>query len=147
MKKLLIPPVFILVCLVLMVLFYYILPDFNIISFPFNMIGILVAIAGFVIMNIARDLFKKHSTSFMYDKSSHMITDGIFSKTRNPMYIGMFLMVLGIGICFTNLFSIITSLLFLFLVNFISIPFEEKMMYDTFGQEFLDYKKDVPRWL
>lgn len=147
MKKLLIPPVFILVCLALMVLFYYIFPDFNIISFPFNMIGILVAIAGFVIMNKARDLFMKHSTSFMYDKSSHLITDGIFSKTRNPMYIGMFLMVLGIGICFMNLFSILIAFVFLLLIHFISIPIEEKMMYDTFGQEFLDYKRDVPRWL
>ena len=109
MKRLFIPPVFVFISLCLIVIFYFLFPGYNWIQFPYNFFGVLIAFSGFVIMGKARNLFNKYKTTLDFDKSSHLITEGIFLKTRNPMYIGRFLFLSGISICFMNLFSILTS--------------------------------------
>ncbi len=98
-------------------------------------------------MGKAHDLFKKYKTTLYFNESSHLITDGIFSKSRNPMYIGMFLFLLGTAVCFMNLFSLITPFIFLTAVNLIFIQKEEKMMAEKFGDEYLRYKSRVKRWI
>jgi protein-S-isoprenylcysteine O-methyltransferase Ste14 len=130
-----------------MIMFYFVLQEYNYIPFPLNLSGILVSFLGLVIMGITQNLFRKYKTTLKYKKSSHLITDGIFSKTRNPMYIGMFLLLLGIGICLMNLFSVLTSFGFIILIQLFCIPIEEKMMTDAFGQDYLDYKSNVRRWM
>ncbi|NJK97416.1 MAG: isoprenylcysteine carboxylmethyltransferase family protein [Bacteroidales bacterium] len=98
-------------------------------------------------MGKARDLFGKHQTTLAIAKSSYLITDGVFSKTRNPMYCGMFLLLLGIGICFRNIYSILVSFIFLFIMALFFVPKEEKLMIESFGQNYLDYMKAVKRWI
>jgi protein-S-isoprenylcysteine O-methyltransferase Ste14 len=147
MKKLFIPPVILLLCFLLIVFFHFLIPEYNLVPFPFNLCGIFVAFSGFVIMGKSRDLFKKHQTTLDFEKSSALIAEGIFSKTRNPMYGGMFLLLLGIGICFMNVFSIVTAFLFLLIVGLFFIPKEEKLLFDSFGQQYLEYKKHVRRWI
>lgn len=97
-------------------------------------------------MGKARDLFGKHQTTLTMAKSSFLIKDGVFSKTRNPMYCGMFLLLLGIGICFRNVFSILAPLVFLFIIALFFVPKEEQLLLESFGQEYLDYRKTVKRW-
>lgn len=147
MSKLFIPPVFVFICCIFIVLFYFLVPGCNLIPYPFNLCGVAVTITGFAFMGRSRDLFKKHQTTLFIEKSSHLITEGVFSKTRNPMYIGMFLLLLGLGICFRNLFSILTAFGFILLINFTFILKEEKMMTETFGKSYLDYKRSVKRWI
>jgi protein-S-isoprenylcysteine O-methyltransferase Ste14 len=147
MKKIFIPPVFVLLSILLIIGFYLFLPVGNIVPFPFNFAGILIAFPGFALMGKSRELFKKHQTTLFIEKSSAMVTEGVFSKTRNPMYIGMTLMLMGISVCFMNLISMTMPFLFIVTIRFTFIPKEEKMMYETFGQEYLDYKKKVRRWL
>jgi len=145
MKRLFIPPVFVLFSLLLIVLFYFIIPEYNLIPFPFNLGGILIAFPGFGMMGKSRDLFRKHNTTLSIKKSYCLITEGIFAKTRNPMYLGMFLLLLGIGICFRNLFSILVPFVFIALIRILFISAEERMLLETFGQEYLDYKHNVRR--
>jgi protein-S-isoprenylcysteine O-methyltransferase Ste14 len=147
MKKLIIPPVFLMISLILIVITYFVLPDLNLIPFPLNLIGIPICFSGFVIMGKSRDLFKKYQTTLYIEKSSSMIQEGVFSKTRNPMYIGMFLLLLGIGVCFRNMFSILIPVLFMILIHFVFVLKEEKLMFDVFGQIYLDYKTRVKRWV
>jgi protein-S-isoprenylcysteine O-methyltransferase Ste14 len=146
MKKLFIPPVFLLLSLLLIPLFYFLFPAFNRVIFPFNLIGLVIVFVGVLCMSKARDLFKKHQTTLEFEKSSFLITGGIFAKTRNPMYTGMFLLLLGIGTCFMNCFSILTAFGFLLLIQCVFIPKEEKLMVEAFGEEYLRYKKKVSKW-
>jgi protein-S-isoprenylcysteine O-methyltransferase Ste14 len=146
MKKLVIPPVFVLLSIILIVLFYFILSEYNRIPFPVNLTGVFIAFAGFVIMGKSRDLFKKYNTTLDIKKSSFLIKEGLFAKTRNPMYIGMFLFLLGAGVSFRNVFSVITSFGFLLLIQCYFIPKEERLLSETFGEEFSDYKQKVRRW-
>lgn len=147
MKNILIPPVFVAISLILIIIFYLTLPRLNFIPFPYNISGVIILITGFAIMGKAHDLFKKYKTTLYFNESSHLITDGIFSKSRNPMYIGMFLFLLGTAVCFMNLFSLITPFIFLTAVNLIFIKKEEKMMAEKFGDEYLRYKSRVKRWI
>lgn len=93
MNKLFIPPTLIVYCILLIILFYFLLPEYNLFPFPFNFGGIIISLFGFMMMGKAQELFKKHKTTLAIQKSSKIITDGLFSKTRNPMYLGMFILL------------------------------------------------------
>ena len=122
MKKLFIPPVFVLFSLILIVMFYFFASGLNIIFFPFNLTGIIIAFGGFVLMDKARDLFKKYNTTLDFETTVHLIDEGVFSKSRNPMYVGMFLLLLGISVCFENIISICIPFVFIILVGIYFIP-------------------------
>jgi protein-S-isoprenylcysteine O-methyltransferase Ste14 len=147
MNNILIPPVYVIICLALITLFYYLFPVLNIIPFPFNFIGIAITVSGVIIIGQAHELFKKHKTPNTFEKSVHLIEEGIFNKTRNPMYIGMFLFLMGYAVCFRNLLSIIIPFVFLLIIRIIFIPFEEKKMEETFADKYIEYKSRVKRWI
>lgn len=147
MEKIIIPPVLVLLSIILIIIFYFIFPaGYDMIPFPYNFGGILISFAGFVIMGKAYDCFKRCKTTLAIQKSTHLINEGIFLKTRNPMYLGMFLLLLGAGICFINLFSLLPPIAFLLIVEFYTIAKEEKLMTEVFGEEYLNYKKRVRKW-
>jgi len=149
MKKnfLYLPPVFVFTSLFLIVIFYFVIPEFNFIPYPYNLVGIIISIAGFYLMSKAHYLFLKHKTTRMLRESEAIITEGVFSFTRNPMYLGMFLLILGISVCFRNVFSIVAPFLFMLYINLIIIPHEETLMKKVFGDEYISYKKRVRRWI
>jgi protein-S-isoprenylcysteine O-methyltransferase Ste14 len=107
----------------------------------------VVAFSGFLLMGKARDLFKNNDTTLKIERSSQLIKEGIFTKTRNPMYVGMSILILGFSLISTNLIALLLPFVFLFLVRLIFIRKEEQLLYETFGEEYLEYKKKVRRWL
>jgi len=147
MKKLYIPPTLIVYCLLSMIAIYFLLPKFNLILFPYNLIGLLIAFSGFYLMGQARDLFKKNQTTVKIEKSNHLITEGVFSKSRNPMYLGMFVLIFGFSVISTNILSLGLPFIFITLVGLIFIRKEEHLMFDTFGDNYLQYKRKVRRWI
>jgi len=147
MKKILIPPVFVFLSLILIVVFYILFPHLNIILFPYNLLGIVFIFLGIHTSGQSRDLFKKYKTTSDFNKPSCFIDEGIYKKTRNPMYLGMFCLLLGIAIFFQNLLSLIVPFFFVWVINALFIPFEEKMMLDTFGDQYKEYKMHVRKWI
>ncbi|PKN05072.1 MAG: hypothetical protein CVU74_03650 [Deltaproteobacteria bacterium HGW-Deltaproteobacteria-9] len=147
MKKILIPPVFLLFGFILIALFYCFVPPLNVIPSPYNLGGLVIAFPGFACMGITSLLFKKHRTTLFIAKSSCMITEGIFGKTRNPMYVGMFLALLGFSLCSMNVLSLTIPFVFIALINKMFIPVEEKLMLKTFGQDYVNYRNKVRRWI
>jgi protein-S-isoprenylcysteine O-methyltransferase Ste14 len=147
MRKILIPPVIAAICLVMIVIFYYKFSKFNFIPFPYNLIGLNLTLVGFSIMGKANRLYSKYKTTITFNKSSHLITDGIYKKSRNPLYFGMFLFLLGISVCFRNIFSLLVPFLFILIIKIIYIPIEEMMLVDLFGQQYKDYKKSTRKFI
>jgi len=76
-----------------------------------------------------------------------LVVSGAFSYLRNPLYFGNILIYLGIGIMSMALFPYlqIVALAFFFIQYHFIINEEEKYLQKTFGQEYSDYKKNVPR--
>lgn len=147
MKRFLVPPLFVLISLILVVLFHFQMPGFNIIPFPYHFAGVIISFSGIVFMGKARELFKKHNANMAIETSSSLVTEGPYAKTRNPRYIGMFLLLLGIAVCFANLFSMVMPFGFILAIHLIFIPKEEKLMHEAFGNQYLEYKSKVKRWL
>jgi protein-S-isoprenylcysteine O-methyltransferase Ste14 len=145
MRKFYIPPTLIAYCVLSMVLLYFFVPQYNFIRFPYNLIGLLIAFLGFTIMGKARDPFRKHQTTLKIEKSNQLIREGVFSKTRNPMYVGMCILVLGFSIFSTNVIALSLPFIFIVLVSLIYIKKEEQLLIEKFGEEYLEYKNEVRR--
>lgn len=147
MKKLYIPPTLVAYSIIIMTILYFYLPQLNLIRFPYNLIGLVIAFLGFMLMGKSRDLFSKHNTTLKIEKSNHMITEGVFSKTRNPMYLGMAILILGFSIFSANLIALFLPFIFLIIIRLLYISKEEQLMSEKFGQDYLAYKTKVRRWI
>ena len=127
---------------------HYTLPLINIIEYPSNLIGFLFFVIG-TVLNIWTDqLFKKVNTTVKpFEKPSTLILKGPFKISRNPMYLGMALLLVGAGFILGSITSFIGTILFIIAMEVYFIPTEEKFMFEQFGEEFEAYKKKVRRWL
>src|SRR5690606_9834392 len=79
--------------------------------------------------------------------NSVLVTTGPFRFTRNPMYLGLFILMAGLALLIGTLSAYAAAIVFLAWVNFVSIPFEEAKMERQFGEAYRAYKRDVRRWI
>jgi len=76
-----------------------------------------------------------------------MVTTGIFTRTRNPMYLGMALLLIGAGIASANPWLILMGPLLLVYFTFRVVNREEAYLEALFGDEYRAYRKRVRRWI
>lgn len=80
------------------------------------------------------------------ETSASLVTSGVYSLTRNPMYLGMALVLLAWAIFLSSVWSLVGPLLFaLYITRFQIIP-EERVLDRLFGAPFTEYRKRVRRW-
>jgi protein-S-isoprenylcysteine O-methyltransferase Ste14 len=94
--------------------------------------------------------FRKAKTSVNPTKTnltSTLVTDGIYKNTRNPMYVGFLFFLIGWGFILYNIYSMTLCIGFVLYMNRFQIQPEEKALMSIFGEEFVDYKRRVRRWL
>ena len=115
-----------------------------------TLLSYVLFLLGFGILFSAARSFKEHKTTInpiKIETASSLVVSGIFNYSRNPMYLGMALILLGLSLKFNLIGGLIfTALFILFITNFQIKP-EEKAMQKIFGEEFLSYKNKVRRWL
>ncbi|MCS7164811.1 MAG: isoprenylcysteine carboxylmethyltransferase family protein [Candidatus Calescibacterium sp.] len=86
---------------------------------------------------------------------ANLVTAGPYKYTRNPVYIANTLIASGLaifalggyGLVISIMSTLIVAILYISFYNFFVIPAEEKFLEEKFGQDYLNYKKQVPRWL
>jgi protein-S-isoprenylcysteine O-methyltransferase Ste14 len=74
------------------------------------------------------------------------MTSGVFRISRNPMYLGMTLILFGVSILVGSLTAFVSPVAFFFISEHQFIPLEEKSMENVFGESYLDYARRVRRW-
>ena len=79
--------------------------------------------------------------------ASSLQTTGVYHTTRNPMYLGLVLIYLGLSCLIGNWWNIILLPLLLLIIQEYIIKKEEKYLGRKFGQEYIDYRHQVRRWL
>ncbi len=107
-------------------------------------------IIGLIIILSAIILFKKYHTTITPlnpSNATKLITNGIYKFSRNPMYLGLLLVLLGISITLNLTGGFFFILLFILYMNLFQIIPEENAMVDLFKDQFIDYKKNVRRWI
>lgn len=80
-------------------------------------------------------------------KASALVTSGIFSYSRNPMYLAMLLILLALGLAFGNAFNALLAAAFVGLMNRFQIVPEERALLTIFGEAYRQYCLNVRRWL
>jgi protein-S-isoprenylcysteine O-methyltransferase Ste14 len=80
-------------------------------------------------------------------KDHDLITQGPYSIVRNPIYLGMFGMLLSTGLVFSHWWLALIAIVFFLVGNRIRIRSEEKLLRETFGQKFDDYAARVPAFI
>lgn len=148
MKKLLPPHLFVLTVLAMgLICYWFKLTHY--ITFPVNLFGIIPIVAGLTIAQMAKNRFKKEQTTVQtFDIPQKLITSGLFGVSRNPMYLGFFMGIIGFFVLYQgSVSSLIILVLFFIIVNGWYIPFEEKVMRNQFGDAYLAYCKTTRRWI
>ncbi|MDQ6844193.1 MAG: isoprenylcysteine carboxylmethyltransferase family protein [Bacteroidota bacterium] len=113
-----------------------------------NIAGVvLLIISLFFLVRSLRQFFQSKNTLVTVKPAFSLQTNGIYGMTRNPMYVGLAVVYLGISCLTGNWWNII---LFPFLLLFVQeyiIKREEKYLERRFGQSYVGYKSKVRRWI
>jgi len=143
-----IPPTYLFISIVIIGIIYFLFPSFKLIKYPFNLIGIIFILMGGMLGGKSAKTLKKHNTTVYFkDKSATVVQDGFFKYSRNPMYLGVMLLLVGLSILSKNILSFIAPVFWCLIVNFKFIPAEEKKMEDVLGKVYLNYKSKVRKWI
>jgi protein-S-isoprenylcysteine O-methyltransferase Ste14 len=128
------PPTYMLLAIIAMVIFDLILPFMRIIPLPWTLVGIIPMIGG-VGINLAADSAFIHADTTVkpFEHSAVLITDGLYRFSRNPMYLGFVLILLGLAMFLGSLTPFIIVILFTILVDRKFIVVEEGMLAEKFG--------------
>lgn len=142
------PPHISLALLILSFVIDYFFPQFRFIHGPLRYAGIILVLTGLSMTFYSFYLFKKNKTPILPGtKPTFVVMQGPYKFTRNPMYLGVTLALLGMSIYIGNLLVLLSPLIFFIAISIVYIPFEEKLMEKLFGKKYLDYKKKVRRWI
>ena len=81
------------------------------------------------------------------DKTSSLVSSGVYRITRNPMYVGMLFLLIAWAIYLSSPWALLGPLAFVLYMNRFQISPEERVLAGLFGDDFENYKKKVRRWL
>ncbi len=113
-------------------------------------LGIASAVLGLGIMLSGALEFRKAKTTvnpLNPEQASELVISGIFKVTRNPMYLGMSLIIIAASIALGNLIGFAWMMAFMLYIQMFQIKPEEKAMHKLFGGSFADYCQRVRRWI
>jgi protein-S-isoprenylcysteine O-methyltransferase Ste14 len=106
-------------------------------------------IAAFVALNIsAIRAMRRAGTTVRPDRGTdHLVMEGPFSFTRNPLYLAGTTLVLGIGLVSGIVWFLLLAVLAAFAVQKLAIEREERHLQARFGRTYVDYAERVRRWI
>lgn len=110
--------------------------------------GLLLILLSLLLVFSAIPQFRKHGTSVdVYKPTTTLVTSGVFRFTRNPMYLSLTLLYIGLSILFDNLWIFLMVVPAVLMVSFLNIRREEGELEAQFGDDYRDYKRRVRRWI
>ncbi|MBF0469291.1 MAG: isoprenylcysteine carboxylmethyltransferase family protein [Desulfamplus sp.] len=111
--------------------------------------AVLILIGGLIIISGVLGFRKARTTVNPVKpyKASSLVCSGIYSYTRNPMYTGLFFVLVAWGCFLDNIFSLLFVFVFLLYMTRFQIKPEERVLESIFGKDYRLYKEQVRRWL
>ncbi len=115
-------------------------------------VGLIAAtsMAGVLFLLPAVLSFVRHKTTVnpqAPEKTSILVTSGIYSVTRNPMYVGMLIVLMAFVLWLGAVSAVLVVVAFFLMIDRVQIRGEEAALSQIFGKPFEDYTARVPRWL
>lgn len=142
------PPTWMLIAIIAMLALNFLFPIALIIPNLWNLIGLVFLASGMGLNLVGDNAFKQARTTIKpFNESSTLVTDGVFQFSRNPMYLGMVLVLTGIALLLRSLSPFLVIIPFAILIDKTFIRIEERMLAETFGASWEAYKARTRRWL
>ena len=113
-------------------------------------LSIATAVLGLGIMLSGALEFRKAKTTvnpLNPEQASELVISGVFKITRNPMYLGMSLIIIAASLALGNLIGLAWMMGFMLYIQVFQIKPEEKAMHKLFGDSFADSCQQVRRWI
>lgn len=113
-----------------------------------SILGGLFVIAGLIITLPALVKFYKTKNTLIPNKPANSLqTSGIYSITRNPMYLGLLTIYIGVAFFQGNWWTFILVPFVILIITYLVILKEEMYLTRAFGNSYIDYKRKVKRWI
>ena len=120
----------------------FVFPVGNFLAVGLAAVGLVIAISGVVTFRRARTTLNPTKP----ESSSSLVSWGIYRITRNPMYLGLLLVLTGWAIFLSNSLAFLFLPAFIVYINRFQIVPEEQALTSLFAQEFVAYQSRVRRW-
>ena len=143
-----IPPVLLLAALLIQAAVHVLIPSAQVIPRSWDFLGILIVIGGFAVVVVAAQQFKRAGTTVKpFEDSTALVTSGVFAVSRNPMYLGMVVVLVGVAMGLGSLVSLLVPFVFAWMLEIRFIRPEERRLAQLFGEPYSEYTQRVRRWL
>jgi protein-S-isoprenylcysteine O-methyltransferase Ste14 len=144
----LLPPALAGLLIIAMCVLAWILPGPIIIPEPYNLLGLIGLVGGVAISLIAARQFARVGTNIKpFNDPNILVTDGLFAWTRNPMYLGVTVTLIGLAILLGRLWPFLGPIAFAVIADRWYIQFEEQALRRTFGELYEAYARTTRRWI
>lgn len=121
------------------------------VALPFRLpVAGAFAAAGMALIIGARVMLHRARTTWHPtgpERTTILVRGGVFRLSRNPIYLGMLLVLVGLSVVLANPLSLVLTAIFALWTGRFQIRPEERVLSRTFGQEYRDYSVEVRRWL
>ena len=116
---------------------------------PWNWgVGVFLVLLGLSMNLPSAGLFRSIKTNLIpYNDPTILVTSGWFRFTRNPMYLGFVMILLGVAIGAGSVYGYAVPIVFALIMDRTFIRLEEKAMVRVFGAAYDDYRRKVRRWI
>ena len=142
------PPRIAILLLMISLGLWYFSPPNTLLYMPYKLVAGVCIILGFTGMITAWMQFKKSDTAVRPTaETSRIIMNGMYRYSRNPMYLGMFLILLGTSFIMGTLPSMVAPAVFFLIIDKFFIPYEEEKLLLSFGDSYNEYMMATRRWL
>ena len=112
--------------------------------------AVVLAVVGVYLMVSARVALGRVNTTWhpmTPGQATSLVTSGVFGLSRNPIYLGMLLVLFGWAVALSSPAALVLSVVFVPYLDLFQIGPEERALSAVLGEEFLDYRARVRRWI
>lgn len=125
----------------------WLLPWQQTVMSPLPVAALLTVAGGFSIMIAAWWRFRRRDVAICpTEPTAMLIRDGVYCISRNPMYLGMVVMLCGVALWFATAPFIVAAVTFFFVIDLVFCPYEERKLKAAFGAQYESYCNEVRRW-
>lgn len=113
------------------------------------MTGLFIISIGLYVIIVTISTFIRigKGTLAPWSPTKKLITGGIYGHVRNPMILGVLTVLIGEAIAILSINIFLWALIFFIINNIFFVLYEEPNLEKKFGNEYLEYKRNVPRWI
>ncbi|HYC09939.1 MAG TPA: isoprenylcysteine carboxylmethyltransferase family protein [Steroidobacteraceae bacterium] len=143
-----VPPIWLLLALLISAALHHLVPIAQLLEPPARWLGLAPLALGVVLTSTGFRTFRRAGTPVVpFRRSTALVTWGVYRLTRNPMYLGLTLILAGAAWMRGSIGAFVPLPLLVWILQSSFIRTEERVLEEIFGGEYLRYKVAVRRWL